>query len=109
MCRAVPVIPGMEEGGSAFVYEEALPAEVDATTFKTNIETATGGRVQVDLETGTIRARGALTDYDRTAMKLAMPEAAATTIDALVHRSRGAPAEGARSGYRTDPFLRCPN
>jgi type III restriction enzyme len=85
-----PPIPGMEEGGSAFVYEEALPADVDATTFKTNIETATGGRVQVDLETGTIRARGALTDYDRTAMKLAMPEAAATTIDALVHRSRGA-------------------
>ncbi len=90
LVRAVPVIPGMEEGGSAFVYEEALPAEVDATTFKTNIEIATGGRVQVDLETGIIRARGALTDYDRTAMKLAMPEAAATTIDALVHRSRGA-------------------
>jgi type III restriction enzyme len=90
LVRAVPVIPGMEVGGSAFVYEEALPAEVDATTFKTNIEIATGGRVQVDLETGTIRARGALTDYDRTAMKLAMPEAAATTIDALVHRSRGA-------------------
>lgn len=90
LIRAVPVIPGMEEGGLAFIYEEALPAEVDATTFKTNIEIATGGRVQVDLETGTIRARGALTDYDRTAMKLAMPEAAATTIDALVHRSRGA-------------------
>ena len=90
LLRAVPALPGMEEGGSAFVYEEALPAEVDATTFKTNIEIATGGRVQVDLETGTIRARGALTDYDRTAMKLAMPEAAATTIDALVHRSRGA-------------------
>ena len=90
LVRAVPVIPGMEVGGSAFVYEEALPADVDATTFKTNIEVATGGRVQVDLETGTIRARGALTDYDRTAMKLAMPEAAATTIDALVHRSRGA-------------------
>ena len=90
LVRAVPVIPGMEEGGSAFVYEETLPADVDATTFKTNIENATGGRVQVDLETGTIRARGALTDYDRTAMKLAMPEAAATTIDALVHRSRGA-------------------
>lgn len=90
LVRAVPVLPGMEEGGSAFVYEETLPADVDATTFKTNIEIATGGRVQVDLETGTIRARGALTDYDRTAMKLAMPEAVATTIDALVHRSRGA-------------------
>ncbi len=90
LVRAVPTLPGLEEGGSAFVYEEALPADVDAAAFKTNIETATGGRVQVDLETGTIRARGALTDYDRTAMKLAMPETAATTIDALVHRSRGA-------------------
>jgi type III restriction enzyme len=90
LVRAVPAFPGMGEGGSAFVYEEALPAEVDATTFKTNIEIATGGRVQVDLETGTIRARGALTNYDRTAMKLAMPEVTATTIDALVHRSRGA-------------------
>lgn len=90
LVRAVPLIPGMEDGGSAFVYEEALPADMDATTFKTNIETATGGRVQVDLATGTIRAHGALTDYDRTAMKLAMPEAAASTIDALVHRSRGA-------------------
>ena len=90
LVRAVPVFPGMEEGGSAFVYEEVLPADVDATTFKDNIEKATGGRVQVDLETGTIRTRGALTDYDRTAMKLAMPEAAAKTIDALVHRSRGA-------------------
>lgn len=89
LVRAVPELPGMEEGGSAFVYEEALPAEVDATTFKTNIEIATGGRVQVDLETGTIRARGALTDYDRTTMKLAMPEAA-RAIDNLVHKSRGA-------------------
>ena len=90
LVRAVPVIPGFEEGGSAFVFEEALPADIDATSFKTNIETATGGRVEVDLSTGTIRARGALTDYDRTALKLAMPEAAAVVIDQLVHRSRGA-------------------
>ncbi len=90
LVRAVPVIPGFEEGGSAFVFEEALPAEIDATSFKTNIETATGGRVEIDLSTGTIRARGALTDYDRTALKLAMPEAAAVVIDQLVHRSRGA-------------------
>jgi type III restriction enzyme len=85
-----PSIPGMEEGGSAYIFEEPLPADIDATAFKTNIETATGGRVQVDVETRTIRARGSLTDYDRTAMKQAMPEAAAKTIDALVHRSRGA-------------------
>lgn len=90
LLHAVPSIPGLEDGGSAFVYEETLPPEVDAAAFKTNIETATGGRVEVDLETGTIRAWGALSDYDRTAMKLAMPEAAANTIDALVHRSRGA-------------------
>lgn len=90
LVRAVAVMPGLEEGGSAFVFEETLPADIDATTFKTNIENATGGRVQVDLDTGKIRARGALTDYDRAAMKLAMPEAAAATIDALVHRSRGA-------------------
>ena len=90
LLHAVPSFPGLEDGGSAFVYEETLPPEVDAAAFKTNIETATGGRVEVDLETGTIRARGALSDYDRTAMKLAMPEAVANTIDALVHRSRGA-------------------
>jgi type III restriction enzyme len=90
LLHAVPSIPGLEGGGSAFVFEETLPPEVDAAAFKTNIETATGGRVEVDLETGTIRARGALSDYDRMAMKLAMPEAVADTIDALVHRSRGA-------------------
>jgi len=90
LLHAVPTIPGLEDGGSAFVYEETLPPEVDAAAFKTNIETATGGRVEVDLETGTIRARGALSDYDRTAMKLAMPQAAANIVDALVQRSRGA-------------------
>jgi type III restriction enzyme len=90
LVRAMPVLPGMEEGGSAFLYEEKLPTEVDAATFKKNIEIATGGRVYVDLETGTIRARGALSDYDRTTMRLAMPEEAAGAIDALVHRSRGA-------------------
>ncbi|MDE2362026.1 MAG: DEAD/DEAH box helicase family protein [Hyphomicrobiales bacterium] len=85
-----PLIPGMEDGGSAFLYEEALPDNVNAAEFKTNIETATGGRVQVDVASGTIRASGALTDYDRAALKQAMPEAAAKAIDALVHRSRGA-------------------
>jgi type III restriction enzyme len=83
-------IPGMEEGGSAFVHEEPLPAGMDTASFKTNIENATGGRVQVDIATGAIRARGALSDYDRTALKLAMPQAAEAAIDALVHRSRGA-------------------
>lgn len=83
-------IPGMEDGGSAYVHEEMLPADIDASLFKTNIEAATGGRVQFDAATGTLRARGALTDYDRATLKLAMPAAAAQAIDALVHRSRGA-------------------
>ena len=91
LVRAVETsIPGMEEGGSAYVHEEALPASVNAFLFKTNIENATGGRVQVDAVTGAIRARGALSDYDRTALKLALPEEAEAAIDALVHRSRGA-------------------
>ncbi|WP_413990424.1 DEAD/DEAH box helicase [Labrys okinawensis] len=90
LVRAVAALPGFEEGGTAFVYEEMLPADLDVATFKTNIEVATSGRVQIDPQTGIIRARGALTDYDRTAMRLAMPERAAATIDALVHRSRGA-------------------
>lgn len=89
LVRAAPAIPGMEEGGSAYVFEEVLPSGIDFATTKTNIETATGGRVLIDATTGVIRARGALSDYDRTTLKLAMPEAAAT-IDALVHRSRGA-------------------
>lgn len=83
-------IKGLEEGGSAFVYEEVLPEGLDANTFKTNVEKATGGRVQVDLETGQIKARGALSDYDKTALLLAIPEAAAKAVEALVHKSRGA-------------------
>jgi type III restriction enzyme len=80
----------LEEGGSAFVHEEPIPEGTDAAALKVNVENATGGRVEVDVEKGTIRARGALTDYDRTALLLAMPEAAATAVEALVHRSRGA-------------------
>jgi type III restriction enzyme len=91
LVRAVEdTIPGMEEGGSAYVHEEALPNGIDASLVKTDIEIATGGRVQFDAATGTLRARGALTDYDRATLKLAMPAAAAQAIDALVDRSRGA-------------------
>lgn len=82
-------LPGMEEGGTAFVFEEPIPIGLDAEAFKTNVETATGGRVQVDTASGLFRARGALTDYDRTAMLLAIP-AAAKAVEALVHKSRGA-------------------
>ncbi len=87
---AQEAIEGLEEGGSAFVYEEPIPEGTDAAIFKTNVEAATGGRVEVDVTAGVIRARGALTDYDRTSMLLAMPEAVAKAIDALVHKSRGA-------------------
>ena len=87
---AADTMPGLEEGGSAFVFEEALPKGTDAAAFKTNIEAATAGRVQVDVESGTIRARGALTDYDRSAMLLAMPGSAAAVVETLVHKSRGA-------------------
>jgi type III restriction enzyme len=87
---AQDTIEGLEEGGSAFVHEEPIPEGTDAAALKVNVENATGGRVEVDVEKGTIRARGALTDYDRTALLLAMPEAAATAVEALVHRSRGA-------------------
>ena len=64
----------LEEGGAAFIFDEPIPDGIHASTFKTNVETATGGRVQVDIETGTIRAHGALTNYDRDAMLNAMPE-----------------------------------
>ncbi len=84
------VIRGLEEGGSAFVYEESIPEGVDAATFKANVEKATGGRVEVDIGMGRIRARGALTDYDKTTMLLAMPVAAAKAVEALVHKSRSA-------------------
>ncbi len=74
-------IRGLEEGGTAFIFDEPIPDGIDASAFKTNVETATGGRVQVDIETGTIRAHGALTNYDRDAMLNAMPESAAKAIE----------------------------
>lgn len=89
---------GMEEGGAAFVFEEPLPAGVDAALFKANVEGALGGRVEVDLGRGVIRTRGALSNYDRTALLLAMPEEANGAVEALVHKSRGGrlrPAEDA--------------
>jgi type III restriction enzyme len=83
-------IYGLEQGGSAFVYEEALPKGIDAAVFKDAIESATGGRVQVDVAGGRIQARGALTDYDKATMLLAVPETVAGAVEALVHKSRGA-------------------
>ncbi len=83
-------LPGLGDDRSAFVVDETLPDGLDAAAFKRNVETVTGGRVEVDLASGRLKARGALSDYDKTAMLLAMPAAAARTVEALVHRSRGA-------------------
>jgi type III restriction enzyme len=83
-------LTGLEEGGSAYLYEESLPEGVDAAAFKLNVETATGHRVKVDVANGKLLARGALTDYDRTAVMLAVPATAASAVEALVHKSRGA-------------------
>ena len=91
LIRAAPdPLPGFGEDRAAYVVDEPIPAGINAAEFKRNVEKSTGGRVEVDLETGRLKARGALSDYDKTAMKLAMPEGAAGAIDALVHKSRGA-------------------
>lgn len=104
LIRAAPdPLPGFGDDRAAYVVDEPIPAGIDAAEFKQNVEKSTGGRVEVDLETGHLKARGALSDYDKTAMKLAMPEAAAGAIDALVHKSRGArlkPVEPAKELIR---------
>jgi len=103
LVRVADTLPGLGEDRAAFVVDEPIPAGIDAAAFKLNVEKSTGGRVEVDLETGRLKARGALSDYDKTAMKLAMPEAAAGAVDALVHKSRGArlkPVEAAQVPIR---------
>lgn len=80
----------MEEGGAAYIHEERIPAYLDFETFRLNVESMTGGRVEFDSEKRVIRARGALSDYDKTALLLAMPDTAAGMVEALVHKSRGA-------------------
>ena len=104
LIRAAPdPLPGFGEDRAAYVVDEPIPAGIDAAEFKQNVEKSTGGRVEVDLKSGRLKARGALSDYDKTAMKLAMPEAAAGAIDALVHKSRGAslkPVETAKELIR---------
>ncbi len=96
-------LPGLGEDRTAYVVDEPIPAGIDAAAFKQNVEKSTGGRVEVDLETGRLKARGALSDYDKTAMLLAMPDAAAGAVAALVHKSRGArlrPVEEAQPAIR---------
>ncbi|MAZ18982.1 MAG: restriction endonuclease subunit R [Ahrensia sp.] len=83
-------LQGLEDGGSAYVHEEAIPDGIELADIAATIEAATGGRVSIDAASRVIRARGALNDYDRKSLLLAMPDAAASLVDALVHKSRGA-------------------
>ncbi|TXM96591.1 restriction endonuclease subunit R, partial [Methylobacterium sp. WL64] len=88
-------IRGLEAGGSAFVHEDNLPSDVDFAAVQTILEAATGGRVQIDLATGSIKARGALSEVDKTsliqAIELAGGRAAARTwAESYVYRTRGA-------------------
>ncbi|KQU01598.1 DEAD/DEAH box helicase [Rhizobium sp. Leaf453] len=81
---------GMEDGGAAYIHEEAVPFALNFQAFEKNVLALTGGRVEFDAAKQVIRARGALTDYDKTALLLALPDAAAGMVEALVHKSRGA-------------------
>ncbi|MDQ6702788.1 MAG: DEAD/DEAH box helicase family protein [Pseudomonadota bacterium] len=86
---------GFEEGGFAFLHEDALPQDLDFEAVKAILEPATGGRVQIDAETGQITARGALTDIDRTTLNMAVESAggrenAHVWTEAFVHKTRGA-------------------
>ncbi len=89
LVRLAPGLPGFEPGGEAYEVEGLLPEGVDAAAFKVEVEAATSGRVVIDLASGKLRTRGAMTIYDHKTLLLAMP-AAAPAIDALFHRSRGA-------------------
>ncbi len=89
LVHAPQLLPGLEDGGAAFEHEESLPAGIEPEAFKQVVESAMSGRVTVDLERGTIKVRGALSNLDKTTMQLAAPKAAAA-IDALVHKTRGA-------------------
>ena len=88
-------IRGLEAGGSAFVHEDNLPGGVDFEAVRAILEPATRGRVEIDAATGSIRARGALSEIDRTSLLQAIElaggrEAARTWADSYVHRTRGA-------------------
>ena len=86
---------GLEPGGSAIVHEDTLPAGVDFEALRAAIEPAMGGRVQIDPESGLIRARGALSEVDKTSLTLALELAggkdkARTWAETYVHQTRGA-------------------
>lgn len=77
-----PQLYGLEEGGVAYEYAEAIPEALDPEPFKARIENATGGRVTLDLESRRLVTRGALSKSDRLHMTMVWPEAA-PVIDAL--------------------------
>ena len=106
LVHAPQQLPGLEDGGDAFEHEESLPADMDAEAFKQVVESAMAGRVSVDLERGTIKVRGALSNLDKTTMQLAAPKAAAA-IEALVHKTRGARL-AARPAAATKPLFVVP-
>lgn len=88
-------IGGLEQGGSAFVYTDRLPDELNLSEMQAILEPATSGRVQIDPATGSIKARGALSDVDRTSLLQAVELAggrqeARSWAEAYVHRTRGA-------------------
>jgi type III restriction enzyme len=88
-------IQGLERGGTAFIHEEKLPAGVDYAAIRATIEPAMGGRVQIDPESGVIKARGALSEQDKTSLLLALElagakEAGRVWVDTYVHQTRGA-------------------
>jgi type III restriction enzyme len=95
---SVPHLPDLAPGGVAHIHEEPLPPEVDLRDLGPIIVQATGGRVSVDLEAGVLRAKGALSTYDRNTMLLAVarPELAKhaprleRVIENLVLKTRGA-------------------
>ncbi len=80
-------IGGLEEGGSAFVYEESIPAETDTAEAARVLQNVTRGRVTIDPVRNVLVARGMLSDYDRRHLLLALPHVA-QQIDSLVLKSR---------------------
>ncbi len=102
-------IRGLEPGGSAFIHEDSLPGEVDFSAVQAILEAATARRLQIDPATGSIKARGALSDVDRKSLLQAVElaggrDAARSWAEAYVHRTRGArlavwEAEGADRSF----------
>jgi type III restriction enzyme len=88
-------IRGLEPGGAAFVHEDKLPSGIDYSAIRDAVESAMGGRVQIDPTTGSIKARGALSEVDKTSLLLAVElaggkDAARVWVEGYVHQTRGA-------------------